>query len=105
VHTFETMRETAEFLRTEIRERDLVLLKGRFSSHICRLVIAQVTEFACWVSECEKRFLCDRCTEMGASPESLARYGPRTQFDEAFVQLADFRATDSPNTGADVSVA
>ncbi len=80
-HRFKTMRQTADFLRTEIRNSDLVLLKGRFSSHLARILFAQVTDIACWVSRCPKRFLCDHCPELGAAPEALALYSPPTQFD------------------------
>ncbi|MDA1315932.1 MAG: UDP-N-acetylmuramoyl-tripeptide--D-alanyl-D-alanine ligase [Acidobacteria bacterium] len=99
-HIFKTMRETADFLRTEIRKNDLVLLKGRFSSHICRLLFAQVTDITCWVSDCHKRIRCERCQELGASPEVLARYAPLTQFEETFLSLDDFATTERQSGGA-----
>jgi UDP-N-acetylmuramoyl-tripeptide--D-alanyl-D-alanine ligase len=100
-HVFKTMRQTADFLRTQIRQDDLVLLKGRFSSHICRLLFAHVADIKCWVTNCDKRILCDRCPELGVSPDVLARYGPLTQFDETFLSPDDSAATDRRNEGLD----
>jgi UDP-N-acetylmuramoyl-tripeptide--D-alanyl-D-alanine ligase len=99
-HRFKTIRQTADFLRTEIRGGDLVLVKGRYSSHLGRILFAQVTDIECWVSRCPKRFLCDRCPELGAAPETLTRYSPPTQFDEVHLSPSA-SATSAGKAGVD----
>jgi hypothetical protein len=71
VFGFSTFQETAEFLRKELRDGDLVLLKGRTTDHIARVFFAQFASVSCWKSQCPKRMLCDECWELGVSSKEL----------------------------------
>lgn len=63
---FVSLEAAAEFLRRELREGDLVLLKGRTSQHLSRLFLSQFGEVACRKPTCAIRYLCDHCDELGA---------------------------------------
>jgi len=65
VHAFESLRPAAEFLRTELKSGDVMLLKGRTGDHATRIFYAQLGEIACWKIDCPKRMLCDQCWELG----------------------------------------
>lgn len=71
-HAFASLRPAAEFLGRELRDGDLVLLKGRGSDHTARLFFAQLGKVACWKEYCEKRMLCDTCWELGISRKEAA---------------------------------
>ena len=73
VFGFATLRETAEFLRTQMGEGDLVLLKGRTTDHVARIFFAQFGTVSCWKIRCPKTMLCDECWELGVSSEDLRR--------------------------------
>lgn len=75
-HGFATLREAAEFLRGELGEGDLVLLKGRTTDHAARLFLAQFGEIGCWKPYCRKRMLCDICWEMKLPPERMRQIEP-----------------------------
>ena len=64
-HAFDSIRTAAEFLRGELREGDLVLLKGRTTDHVTRILLAQLGTVQCWKEYCSKRRLCDNCWELG----------------------------------------
>ncbi len=66
---FETLRETSEFLRRELRPEDLVLLAGRTSDHVTRVFFAQAGSVQCWREPCPKKCLCDGCWELGFAPD------------------------------------
>lgn len=72
-HAFPSLREAAEFLRHELRDGDLVLLKGRTTDHAARIFFAQLGDISCWLEYCPKRMLCDTCWELGASQETMQR--------------------------------
>jgi UDP-N-acetylmuramoyl-tripeptide--D-alanyl-D-alanine ligase len=61
-HGFLTMREAADYLRGELRQGDLVLIKGR--DHIGRVGLAQAGEVKCWAEDCRRRLECDDCPEL-----------------------------------------
>jgi UDP-N-acetylmuramoyl-tripeptide--D-alanyl-D-alanine ligase len=71
-HGFALLTEAAEFLRQDLGEGDLVLVKGRTTDHATRLVLAQFGTVRCWKSYCAKRALCDVCWELGLSDAELA---------------------------------
>ncbi|MGH9420266.1 MAG: glutamate ligase domain-containing protein, partial [Thermoanaerobaculia bacterium] len=75
-HAFESLRVAAEFLHRELRQGDLVLLKGRATDHTARLFFAQLGDVACWKEYCEKTMLCDTCWELGISRKEAARAKP-----------------------------
>ncbi len=68
VRGFRSVREVAEFLRSELKSGDLVLLKGRTSDHLTRILYFQTGHVACWVKECRIRNVCDHCPELGYFP-------------------------------------
>lgn len=67
-HAFGSLQAAAEFLATELRSGDLVLLKGRTTDHLSRIYFAQLGSVQCWKTDCTKTILCDRCPELGARP-------------------------------------
>jgi UDP-N-acetylmuramoyl-tripeptide--D-alanyl-D-alanine ligase len=64
VHSFGSAQAAAEFLRTELRAGDLVLLRGRHSDHLSRVWLALVKDVTCWQISCGRRGLCDDCGEL-----------------------------------------
>ncbi len=66
---FEGLREAAAFLKSELREGDLVLLKGRTTDHLARLFFAQIGAVGCWQAYCRKTMLCDGCWKLGFHPD------------------------------------
>lgn len=71
-HAFASLRQAAGFLHRELRQGDLVLLKGRATDHTARLFFAQLGDVACWKEYCKKRMLCDTCWELGISRKEAA---------------------------------
>jgi UDP-N-acetylmuramoyl-tripeptide--D-alanyl-D-alanine ligase len=72
-HAFASLRAAGEFLRRELRQGDLVLLKGRATDHTARLFFAQLGDVACWKDYCKKTMLCDTCWELGISRKEAAK--------------------------------
>jgi UDP-N-acetylmuramoyl-tripeptide--D-alanyl-D-alanine ligase len=64
VHEFATLDAAADFLRSELRADDLMLLKGRTTDHAARIFFAQLGEVGCWKPYCRKTTLCDDCWEL-----------------------------------------
>lgn len=54
----------AVYLKSELRDGDLVLLKGRASDHLSRVFFAQFGNIGCWKTRCRKTFVCDFCKEL-----------------------------------------
>ena len=73
VWAFSGLRETAEFLRAELRAGDLVYLKGRVSDHLARLFFAQLGPIRCWIAHCDKTIECDFCPELGIADADRQR--------------------------------
>ncbi len=73
---FETLRQAAEFLKTELRAGDLVLLKGRSTDHATRVLFALCGTVECWDDYCRKTMLCDMCWKLGFKPSG--DYAPPT---------------------------
>jgi UDP-N-acetylmuramoyl-tripeptide--D-alanyl-D-alanine ligase len=71
-HGFDSLKEAAEFLRTESRAGDLVLLAGRNSDHATRVFFAQLGSVGCWKGTCRKRMLCDICWELNFRPDAAS---------------------------------
>ena len=69
-HAFQQLQPAAQFLRETLASGDLVLLKGRITDHVTRLLHAQLGEIRCWKEHCAKVTLCDDCRELGAGPEA-----------------------------------
>jgi UDP-N-acetylmuramoyl-tripeptide--D-alanyl-D-alanine ligase len=64
VFGFTNLRAAAEFLKTELRSGDLVLLRGRTTEHLSRLFFAQFGPIGCWKIDCRKTISCDFCEEL-----------------------------------------
>lgn len=73
VRAFLDLREADAFLKQELQEGDLVLVRNRLADHLVRLVFAQVSPLACWKQDCRKRIECDICWELGADRKALAQ--------------------------------
>ena len=56
--------EAAKHLKSELREGDLVLLRGRGTEHLSRIFFAQFGEIGCWKTHCGKTIVCDHCDEL-----------------------------------------
>ncbi|MGD0200521.1 MAG: UDP-N-acetylmuramoyl-tripeptide--D-alanyl-D-alanine ligase [Bryobacteraceae bacterium] len=76
VHSFPSLKQAAEFVKTELRPGDLVLLKGRTTDHATRLFFAQLGTVACWREPCRKTMLCDSCWELGFRPADAPQPAP-----------------------------
>ena len=67
VRNFTRLEDAAEYLKTELRKGDLVLLKGRTTDHLSRLFFAQFGPIGCWKTVCRKTINCDHCEELRPS--------------------------------------
>ena len=64
VWNFLFLEEAATFLRENLRPGDLVLLRGRLTDKLSRLVLAQFAPVTCWKSRCGRRYICDHCADL-----------------------------------------
>lgn len=60
--------DAAEFLKRELREGDLVLLKSQVIQHFTRLYFALLGTVKCHKKHCDLMGLCDCCPELGWQP-------------------------------------
>ena len=77
-HGFASLEKCAEFLQDELRTGDLVLLKGRNSEHLSRLVFRLAGTVRCEKPWCGKRTFCDSCDELGADETVQTLIGIQT---------------------------
>jgi UDP-N-acetylmuramoyl-tripeptide--D-alanyl-D-alanine ligase len=68
VFDFLLPQQAAEFLRRELRDGDLVLLRGLSRDHLSRIAFAQLGTVECWITNCTRRGICDTCPELGFQP-------------------------------------
>ena len=68
VSGFSTIAECAAYLKKELREGDLALLKGRNGDHLSRIYWRLLGPVACDKSRCSFRTLCDACAELHGAP-------------------------------------
>ena len=73
---FAQPKDASDFLKGELRDGDLVLLKSRANDHLSRLLFAQVGEVLCWRPTCPERLLCDICWRLGCRPSDMAKIEP-----------------------------
>ena len=66
-HHIMSLQQTAEVLKKELREGDLVFLKGCATDHLSRIFHALLGEIGCWKSTCNYRITCDQCSELQAN--------------------------------------
>ncbi|MCD6680944.1 MAG: aminoacyl-tRNA hydrolase [Burkholderiaceae bacterium] len=70
---FTSVREAAEFLRSELRAGDLVLLKGTAKQdHLARLMFDRRNPVQCWRASCGMPDNCDRCARLYEPSAPLA---------------------------------
>ncbi len=69
IRTFLSFDDATSFLKAELRQGDLVLLKGRSTDHVSRLFFAQMGKVQCRKNPCDKTMLCDGCWELGFRPD------------------------------------
>lgn len=62
--TFYKYQEAVEYLRSELHEGDLVLLKGRMDMHLTRLYLSMMGDVGCTIKSCAHTFLCDGCPKV-----------------------------------------
>ena len=74
VHAFPSLQPAAEFLKSELRPGDVMLLKGRTTDHATRIFFAQLGTVKCWKEYCGKRMLCDMCPELGLTREERGQF-------------------------------
>ena len=68
---FPVLRDAAEYLRTELRAGDLVLLKGTNKrDHLMRLILNRKKAVQCWRDDCRLSRFCRHC------PQAYARVAP-----------------------------
>ena len=71
VRTFVSLEPLARFVREELRDGDLVLIKGRTTDHLSRVVLSQFGELKCWDPACKRRLTCDFCWRLGLTEDQL----------------------------------
>jgi UDP-N-acetylmuramoyl-tripeptide--D-alanyl-D-alanine ligase len=74
---FNSLPEAAEWLRSELRQGDLALIRARGQFHMERLYFAQLGAIRCWMDRCSFVRSCDSCHHLGFAP------GPPAQDKEA----------------------
>ena len=60
-HHIPDLIKATEFLKSELRDGDLVFVKGRTTDHLSRVVFAQHGSIGCWTTSCRIHRLCDVC--------------------------------------------
>jgi UDP-N-acetylmuramoyl-tripeptide--D-alanyl-D-alanine ligase len=63
---FYDLQKANAYLKSELKRGDFVLLRGRSTDHISRILFAQLGEIGCWKPKCEKTYVCDLCPELKA---------------------------------------
>ncbi|MGB8434734.1 MAG: aminoacyl-tRNA hydrolase [Burkholderiales bacterium] len=63
LQVFRTVVDAARFLRHELREGDLVLLKGtNKQDHLVRIMLDRRQPVRCWEMSCQRQAFCDACS-------------------------------------------
>ena len=61
---FNHVRDAADFINTNTREGDLVLLKGtNKQDHLLRIILARENGIACWRDDCQRFTQCSECPD------------------------------------------
>lgn len=68
VRAFYDLESATEYLRSELREGDLVLLRGLLHDHMSRAYLGMLGEVNCWLATCPKKIACDVCPDLRAKP-------------------------------------
>jgi UDP-N-acetylmuramoyl-tripeptide--D-alanyl-D-alanine ligase len=70
--SFFSLEDAASYLRTELRDGDLLLLRGLASEHLSRLYYRLLGTVACQLPVCRIPYHCDPCPKLGFRPEAGA---------------------------------
>lgn len=62
--SFTELYKATQYLKSELRNGDVVLLRGRTTDHLSRVYFGQLGTIGCWKSKCEKTIVCDLCQEL-----------------------------------------
>ena len=65
VHGFFNLSDAIDFLKKELREGDLVLIKGQANHHLSRIYLGLLGDVTCSLPSCSRQILCDRCPDLG----------------------------------------
>ncbi len=95
LRTFTSLSEAAEFFRLDLRDGDLLLLRGRANDHVERIFHAQTKDVRCWLESCRKMCLCDDCSELLGEPVRAGDFVPASRISP----LPATRAKDSEGIG------
>jgi UDP-N-acetylmuramyl pentapeptide synthase len=78
VRSFKKIQEAAEWLRSELRTDDLLLIRARGQFHMERIYFAQLGSIRCWMSRCSLWKSCDSCQHLGFElrPQGTAQAMP-----------------------------
>jgi len=75
LRVFSHVRDAAEYINTNTREGDLVLLKGtNKQDHLLRIIMARTGGVACWRDDCKRDSFCNQCflrTKPSGTPASV----------------------------------
>jgi UDP-N-acetylmuramoyl-tripeptide--D-alanyl-D-alanine ligase len=55
------LQKAADFLKSELRDGDLVFVKGKMTDHLSRVVLSQYGSIGCWTTSCRIHRVCDVC--------------------------------------------
>lgn len=61
---FKSLPDAANFLKSELRAGDLVLLHGWVGRHLERVILSQLGSISCWLQRCSKLIQCEHCPEL-----------------------------------------
>jgi UDP-N-acetylmuramoyl-tripeptide--D-alanyl-D-alanine ligase len=64
-HAFSTTALATDFLKTHLRQGDLVLIKGLLSHHLPRVYLGLIGDVKCSLEICSRQTGCDNCPELG----------------------------------------
>jgi UDP-N-acetylmuramoyl-tripeptide--D-alanyl-D-alanine ligase len=76
VRRFPDLWGAAEFLKSELREGDLVLLRNRLPFHAERIYFAQLGAVGCQMPTCTWNQLCDHCSHLRPGLEEAHKLPP-----------------------------
>jgi UDP-N-acetylmuramoyl-tripeptide--D-alanyl-D-alanine ligase len=93
VWSYYNIEDAAERLRAELREDDLVMLRGRRVDHMQRLYLNLVQDVKCWRNRCNKSTHCEVCHELARPRRRIEQAGRGVaRFVPDRLAIADIRA-------------
>lgn len=66
-HHIMNLQQIITLLKAELREGDLVILKGRMLDHLSRIPLSLIGDTNCWKTTCPYKLTCDQCPELNAN--------------------------------------